>query len=59
MSDKKCEAITGDKVMPGWGCCQCNTYNGEHRPACKYCGHERCYFPKVVIEATVNKSNLN
>jgi hypothetical protein len=29
-------------VMPGWACCQCRTYNGLQRPACKFCGHACC-----------------
>ena len=29
-------------VLPGWGCCQCRTYNGLQRSRCKICGHECC-----------------
>lgn len=29
-------------LMPGWGCCRCTIYNGEQRPRCKLCGHNRC-----------------
>jgi hypothetical protein len=28
--------------MPGWGCCQCNTYNSFVHLNCRHCGHERC-----------------
>ena len=34
-------------VMLGWGCCGCNTYNGEHREKCKYCSHQRCDIRKA------------
>lgn len=42
MSDKKCTDINIENLQPGWGCCQCNTYNGFHRLECKQCSHERC-----------------
>lgn len=32
----------------GWGCHLCATYNGLHRPACRRCGHPRCYAPAAV-----------
>ena len=37
-----CEAVALAHVVPGWSCCACRTYNGNQRPACKRCGHERC-----------------
>lgn len=40
--DKRCEAIEHPNLMPGWGCCICKTYNGEQRPTCKICNHNRC-----------------
>lgn len=45
MSEKKearCEAINHPNLMPGWGCCQCRTFNGEQRTECKWCHHKRC-----------------
>lgn len=39
---KGCQAIESAHVMPGWGCCRCQTYNGGHRRVCKNCGHARC-----------------
>lgn len=38
----KCEPAGGSRLMLGWGCCKCRTYNGEQRDACKCCGHSRC-----------------
>jgi len=29
-------------LAPGWGCCQCNIYNGIQRGQCRVCGHSRC-----------------
>jgi len=26
----------------GWACHGCATFNGTHRPVCRYCGHARC-----------------
>jgi thioredoxin reductase (NADPH) len=45
----------------GWGCCMCRTYNGDQRPACKQCGHARCWvavldasdFDSTVAQGTV------
>ncbi len=28
------------RVLPGWGCCRCRTYNGLQREACRGCGHQ-------------------
>lgn len=42
MSDDTCERLNLPGVIPGWGCCQCKTYNGLHRFVCKYCEHEVC-----------------
>jgi hypothetical protein len=38
-----CEFIAGDSnLLPGWGCCECRTYNGLQRDQCKRCGHACC-----------------
>jgi hypothetical protein len=37
-----CALILMEGVLPGWGCCQCRTYNGLQRPFCKICGHDCC-----------------
>lgn len=38
-----CELIFNfENVMPGWGCCECRTYNGLQRDQCKRCGHPCC-----------------
>lgn len=29
-------------VAPGWGCCNCKTYNVGALVRCKYCGRARC-----------------
>ena len=40
---EKCKVIgPSDVLLPGWGCCQCRTYNGLQRDFCKRCGHECC-----------------
>lgn len=31
-------------MFPGWGCCNCKTYNGFQRKTCKQCEHPPCYF---------------
>lgn len=59
MNEKKCIPIEHANLMPGWGCCQCNTYNGNHREKCKFCEHVRCYFPKVEIESTATFDELD
>jgi len=38
-----CKHIRAKHVVPGWACCQCNTYNGYQREACRNCGHSPCY----------------
>ncbi len=38
----KCKIIETPRVLPGWMCCQCNTYNGLQRHDCKHCEHDRC-----------------
>lgn len=43
---KKCELISHPNLMPGWGCCGCNTYNGLQREECKVCQHECCAEPE-------------
>jgi hypothetical protein len=38
-----CKFVPGTAyLLPGWGCCQCLTYNGLQRDACKICGHPCC-----------------
>lgn len=37
-----CTLILSKYVLPGWGCCQCHTYNGLQRKACKHCRHKPC-----------------
>jgi hypothetical protein len=39
---KRCSKIEHRNIQPGWGCCNCRTYNGEQREACKVCQHKRC-----------------
>lgn len=38
-----CRHVRGSQVVPGWGCCKCNVYNGYQREACRNCGHPPCY----------------
>ena len=38
----KCVVIDHPNLQPGWGCCQCKTYNGDQRVECKMCKHPRC-----------------
>lgn len=39
----QCKLILDEPaVVPGWGCCQCKTYNGLQRDDCKLCGHACC-----------------
>ena len=38
----KCKEIKHPNLAPGWGCCNCRTYNGEQFEDCKHCGHKRC-----------------
>lgn len=46
---KKCVAIDHPNLMPGYGCCQCKTYNGNNRSTCKTCNHQRCDNPKQLL----------
>lgn len=39
---KRCNAINHPNLQPGWGCCNCRTYNGDQRSECKVCKHKRC-----------------
>lgn len=56
----KCEPVEHPNIMPGWGCCQCRTYNGIQRNACKHCGHERCDEPEEEdIESEGLSKDLN
>lgn len=44
----ECKAIDDvPGLAPGWGCCNCRTYNGNQRPECKLCGHTRCDHPAI------------
>lgn len=36
-----CEYVEGSKIVPGWGCCGCRTYNGLQRLECNRCGLDR------------------
>ena len=49
MTDEKknCSRIDHPNIAPGFGCCQCHTYNGDQRTNCKHCGHVRCDNPTV------------
>jgi hypothetical protein len=38
-----CEHIRAENVVPGWGCCQCKSYNGYQRDVCRGCNHAHCY----------------
>jgi hypothetical protein len=40
--EKRCEPVESKRIMPGWICCECRTYNGEQRTECKWCKHLRC-----------------
>lgn len=36
-----CKIVEGSPfVLPGWGCCECHTYNGAQRDACRSCAHK-------------------
>ena len=37
-----CIKIQHPNIQNGWGCCECRTYNGDQRSACKQCRHIRC-----------------
>jgi hypothetical protein len=39
-----CKPFRSAHVLPGWLCCECRTYNGNHRSRCKMaeCRHWRC-----------------
>jgi hypothetical protein len=41
-SNKKCVKINHPNLQPGFGCCQCRTFNGDQRVECKNCKHPRC-----------------
>ena len=43
MTVDRCFPIEGTRnIEPGWGCCECATYNGLQRAQCRNCGHARC-----------------
>ena len=43
MPIEPCKHVRGSFLVPGWGCCQCRSYNGYQRPLCRYCNHPHCY----------------
>lgn len=49
-----CQYVEGDYVTPGFGCCQCKTYNGLQRVVCKNCGRKPCSIvvPPHVLKCT-------
>ena len=53
MSEQKktCQGFSHPNLAGNWwGCCQCNTANGDIRFECKQCGHPRCgEKPKTVL----------
>lgn len=49
-----CKHIRAEFVVPGWGCCQCQCYNGYQREVCRNCGHVPCY----TLEGTLGKEAL-
>jgi hypothetical protein len=38
-----CRHVRASSVVPGWGCCRCQSYNGYQRQACRQCGHAPCF----------------
>jgi hypothetical protein len=46
-----CQAISHPNIAPGWGCCNCRTYNGERRDICKSCKHQRCDYVDTKSES--------
>lgn len=41
--DGKCELLLNlEGIVPGWGCCQCRSYNGLQRHTCRVCNHRCC-----------------
>jgi hypothetical protein len=71
--EKKCSTINHPNLVPGWGCCECHTFNGNQRDECKnpQCNHARCDNPAVkriaikedngvrLILVKTNKDELN
>jgi hypothetical protein len=45
-------------VMPGWGCCLCNEYNGAQREECRTCGHPYCGPRYEVVKKEMLKNLL-
>ncbi len=45
-----CKRVEAPNILPGWGCCQCLTYNGLQRQACKACGHMSCLLKDAAAE---------
>ena len=40
---KRCMPVEANRYQEeGWRCCECSTYNGEQRSACRQCKHECC-----------------
>ena len=64
MSDKaeaKCKLLLDvPGLAPGWGCCNCKTYNNILRAECKYCTHERCDGSEVrLVDVETDPEKLN
>jgi hypothetical protein len=54
-----CTKVNHPNILPGYGCCKCNTYNGNQRESCKTCNHPRCdksTSDKIVSTIDVNKN---
>ncbi len=45
-----CRFVADDRLLPGWACCGCRTYNGLQRRACHGCTQER---HEIEVPATV------
>lgn len=38
----QCVPVEHPNLMPGWGCCNCRTYNSNFHKECRVCSHKRC-----------------
>jgi hypothetical protein len=45
-TQKACQHLRNDHVVPGWICCKCRIYNGYQREVCRNCHHAACYETK-------------
>lgn len=53
---EKCFAIDETRQLEaGWGCCQCATYNGLARDACRHCKHARCHHGPIITPPPQNQ----